>query len=108
MIIGVLVPRPCQKRSVATCSNCNGRYCEEHIDIAENGILCDACRTGEEMKTPVDPLPADLGTFKQGDYDLFDEPADKESDYASTTALKNAGVGLLSSLGSSNMFDDLS
>ncbi len=46
MIVGFLVPHRCTKPAMAACIKCGRQYCEEHVTILENGLVCGACQKG--------------------------------------------------------------
>ena len=68
MIVGYLVPHRCEHPALGHCIKCGRGYCEEHMTVQANGLLCLACQQGLEQPIAV-PLTArsydagDLATF---------------------------------------------
>ncbi len=46
MIVGYLVPHRCTNGALATCIKCGRQFCDEHVTILENGLVCQACQRG--------------------------------------------------------------
>jgi hypothetical protein len=46
MIVGYLVPHRCPNKALATCIKCSRQFCDEHVSIVEQGLLCLACQQG--------------------------------------------------------------
>lgn len=68
MIIGYLVPHRCENPALGTCSRCGRGYCDEHVQVRPEGLLCLACEQGLEQ--PV-TLPLAEQTFSQDDLTTF-------------------------------------
>jgi len=77
MIIGFLVPRRCENPALGNCGNCGRGYCEEHIEVTSQGLLCQACSQGLEQ--PV-ALPITAQSFSDEDLALFDQVSRFDSD----------------------------
>lgn len=68
MIIGFLVPHRCENPALGHCTKCGRGYCEEHITVTPNGLVCLACQQGLEQ--PV-ALPATAQNFTPDDLAVF-------------------------------------
>jgi len=68
MIIGYLVPHRCEHPALGSCSRCGRGYCDEHVHVRPEGLLCLACEQGLEQ--PV-VLPLTAQTFTQDDLTTF-------------------------------------
>jgi hypothetical protein len=77
MIIGFLVPRRCENSALGNCGNCGRGYCEEHLEVTPQGLLCQACSQGLEQ--PV-ALPITAQSFSDDDLALFDQVSRFDSD----------------------------
>ena len=77
MIIGFLVPRGCEHTALGQCMQCGRSYCEEHISVSPNGLLCEACRQG--LDRPV-AIPLTAQSFNQDDMAIFDRASQWDSD----------------------------
>jgi len=69
MIIGFLVPHRCEHPALGRCAKCGRGYCEEHIEVKQEGLICLACSQGLEQ--PV-ALPITAQTFTPEDLADFD------------------------------------
>jgi recombinational DNA repair protein (RecF pathway) len=49
MIVGYLVPHRCPNKALAKCIKCSREFCDEHVSIVENGLICLACQKGLEQ-----------------------------------------------------------
>ncbi len=49
MIVGYLVPHRCPNKALATCIKCGRLFCDEHVAIVKEGLLCLACQQGLEQ-----------------------------------------------------------
>ncbi len=49
MIVGYLVPHRCPNKALATCVRCGRKFCDEHVSIAQSGLMCQACQQGLEQ-----------------------------------------------------------
>jgi recombinational DNA repair protein (RecF pathway) len=77
MIIGFLVPRRCENPALGNCSRCGRGYCEEHISVETQGLICKACSQGLEQ--PV-ALPLTAQSFSDEDMALFDQASRFDND----------------------------
>jgi hypothetical protein len=87
MIIGFLIPHRCENPALGVCTQCSRGFCEEHVEVTAQGLVCMACQQGLEQ--PV-VTPAFARSFTQEDFDSFsrmsaihdfdDEPEDMFSD----------------------------
>jgi len=68
MIIGYLVPHRCEHPALGRCGKCGRGYCEEHVTVQPEGLLCLACQQGLEQ--PV-ALPITAQSYDAGDIALF-------------------------------------
>jgi len=69
MIIGFLVPHRCEHPALGRCARCGRGYCDEHIEVKQEGLVCLACSQGLEQ--PV-ALPITAQTFTPDDLAAFD------------------------------------
>jgi recombinational DNA repair protein (RecF pathway) len=69
MIIGFLVPHRCEHPALGRCTRCGRGYCEEHIQVTQEGLICLACQQG--LAQPV-ALPITAQTFTADDLAAFD------------------------------------
>ncbi len=76
MIIGFLVPHRCPNKALATCIKCGRQFCDEHVSIVQQGLLCLACQQGLEQ--PVLIADAARG-FTAEDMALFAMASDQDS-----------------------------
>ncbi len=68
MIVGFLVPHRCPNKALATCIKCGRQFCDEHVAIVEQGLLCLACQQGLEQPVLISQVnagftPADIALF---------------------------------------------
>jgi len=68
MIVGFLVPHRCDSTALGKCSKCKRSYCDEHMSVTAQGLLCLACQQGIEQ--PV-ALPITAQTYDQADLLTF-------------------------------------
>ncbi|MBN2549802.1 MAG: hypothetical protein JXB15_11625 [Anaerolineales bacterium] len=68
MIIGYLVPHRCENPALGRCTKCGRGYCEEHIQVTPQGLVCLACSQGLEQ--PV-ALPLTARSFTPEDVAVF-------------------------------------
>jgi hypothetical protein len=68
MIVGYLVPHRCEHPALGRCTKCGRGYCEEHVTLQPNGLLCLACQQG--LDQPV-ALPLTAQTFDSNDLATF-------------------------------------
>ncbi|MGE0455780.1 MAG: hypothetical protein AB7O37_18855 [Vicinamibacteria bacterium] len=54
---GFLLPHPCGRASIGACSSCGKQVCETHASLADSGLKCRACETGNALP----PLLAAVG-----------------------------------------------
>lgn len=69
MIIGFLVPHRCDNPGLGQCTQCGRVFCDEHVQVTPNGLVCLACRQG--LPQPV-ALPITAQTFSAADIAVFD------------------------------------
>ncbi len=75
MIVGYLVPHRCPNKALATCIKCGRQFCDEHVAIVEQGLLCLACQQG--LDQPVLVTQTAQGLTAE-DVALFAMAADQE------------------------------
>ncbi|NJP06588.1 MAG: zinc ribbon domain-containing protein [Chloroflexaceae bacterium] len=46
MIIGFLVPHRCEKPALGRCQQCDLPFCDEHLSVTPQGLICTACEQG--------------------------------------------------------------
>ena len=68
MIVGYLAPHRCDNRALGTCAKCQRSYCEEHVEVKPEGLICLACSQG--LAQPV-ALPLTAQTYNAADLALF-------------------------------------
>lgn len=71
MIIGFLVPHRCDNPALGNCIKCKRGFCEEHMEITPQGLVCLACQQG--LLNPV-IMPDFAQNFTQEDMEAFSEP----------------------------------
>ncbi len=76
MIVGYLVPHRCPNKALATCIKCGRQFCDEHVSIVKEGLLCLACQQGLEQ--PVLIEEAAQG-FTAQDMALFAMASERDS-----------------------------
>ena len=81
MVVGFLVPHRCDNPALGTCRQCGRGFCEEHLEITPEGMICTACRQG--LDQPV-ALPATAQSYDAGDILIFSAATrwDDDSDRA--------------------------
>lgn len=73
-MLGMLLPRPCDRKASVLCEACQKRYCADHLD-ASNPKICRACGTKSQWPKASDQGPvAQLG-FTAADLAAFELPA---------------------------------
>lgn len=77
MIIGYLVPHRCEHPALSHCLKCGRGFCDEHISITPQGLICLACQQGLEQ--PV-VLPITAQTFSAEDLATFNAASQWEQD----------------------------
>ena len=77
MIIGFLVPRRCEHTALGSCIQCGRGFCEEHIEVQAQGLVCQACSQGLEQ--PV-ALPITAQSFSDEDMEIFDQASRFDND----------------------------
>jgi recombinational DNA repair protein (RecF pathway) len=77
MIIGYLGPRRCENPALGQCIQCGRGYCEEHISVKVEGLVCEACSQGLEQ--PV-ALPLTAQSFTPEDLEIFDRASQWDND----------------------------
>jgi len=68
MIIGFLVPHRCDHPALGNCTKCNRGFCEEHMEVTPQGLVCLACQQG--LTEPV-ALPQFAQSFTPEDIAAF-------------------------------------
>lgn len=68
MIIGYLVPHRCENPALGHCTKCGRGYCEEHIQVTAQGLVCLACSQG--LDQPI-ALPLTARSFTSEDIAVF-------------------------------------
>jgi hypothetical protein len=68
MIIGYLVPHRCDNTALGHCVRCRRGFCDEHVNLMPEGLLCQACQQGLEQPVllPVTArnfTPEEIATF---------------------------------------------
>ena len=71
MVIGFLVPHRCDHPALGTCVRCGRGFCEEHMEITPEGLVCLACKQG--LANPV-IMPDFAQGFTSEEFALFDTP----------------------------------
>ncbi len=77
MIIGFLVPHRCEHPALGTCTRCGRGFCEEHVSVTGQGLVCMACSQGLEQ--PV-ALPITAQSFSADDITAFNSASAWEQD----------------------------
>ena len=72
MVIGFLVPHQCDHPALGTCIKCGRGFCEEHLEVTPQGLVCLACKQG--LTSPV-ILPSFAQDFTPDEMALFETPA---------------------------------
>ena len=76
LIIGYLLPRRCEEKSIAACHKCKRMVCEPHTRMGDQGLLCRDCheeghpRSSEEV--PSLPEPVHAVVYRRGDFSSRD------------------------------------
>jgi recombinational DNA repair protein (RecF pathway) len=79
MIVGYLVPHRCPNKALATCIKCGRQFCDEHVSIVPEGLLCLACQQGIDQPVLVAQVaheysPEDMAAFAvASDWDASDD-----------------------------------
>ncbi len=68
MIVGFLVPHRCDHPALGRCVRCGRGYCEEHVSVQAEGLICLACQQG--LDRPV-ALPLTAATYAAADVAAF-------------------------------------
>lgn len=80
MIVGYLVPHRCEQRALGTCLRCGRQYCEDHLAVTSEGLICTACQQG--LDQPV-ALPITQQSYDAADIAVFSrvsEGGDEDTD----------------------------
>ena len=77
MIIGFLVPRRCDHPALGQCKQCGRAFCDEHVQVTQNGLVCQACSQG--LAQPV-ALPITAQTFTPADIAAFNAVSQWETE----------------------------
>ncbi len=68
MIVGFLIPHRCDNVALGRCKQCGRSFCDEHLDVTQQGMVCVACQQG--LDKPV--AAADIATtYDDSDLILF-------------------------------------
>jgi recombinational DNA repair protein (RecF pathway) len=46
MVVGFLVPHRCEQPALGRCVRCNRGFCEAHLSVKQEGLVCHACEQG--------------------------------------------------------------
>ena len=68
MIIGFLVPHRCENSALGVCKQCGRGFCEEHVEVTAQGLVCLACQQG--LAQPV-ITPQFARSFTEEDFIAF-------------------------------------
>jgi recombinational DNA repair protein (RecF pathway) len=68
MVVGFLVPHRCDHPALGRCVKCGRGYCEEHVSVQPEGLICLACQQG--LAQPV-ALPITAQSYDAGDLATF-------------------------------------
>lgn len=68
MIVGFLVPHRCDNNALGKCKKCGLGFCDEHISVTTDGLMCMACQQG--LSRPVS-LPITAQTYNPNDLATF-------------------------------------
>jgi len=68
MVIGFLIPRRCENVALGRCVQCGRSFCDEHLSLTEQGMICVACEQG--LDRPVAMAETD-STYDTSDMLLF-------------------------------------
>ncbi len=60
MVVGFLVPHRCDNPALGNCRQCGRGFCEEHLEITPQGMICTACRQGLDQPVASARNRADL------------------------------------------------
>jgi hypothetical protein len=77
MIIGFLVPHRCEHPALGRCTRCGRGFCDEHVSVLPQGLLCLACQQG--LDQPV-ALPITAQTYSTADLNTFAALSQWDSD----------------------------
>ena len=77
MVIGYLIPRRCENPALGACIKCGRGYCEEHISVEAEGLICQACSQGLEQ--PV-VMPFRAQSFDDDDMAVFNRASQWDND----------------------------
>ena len=70
MIVGYLAPHRCPNKALASCIKCGRKFCDEHVELVESGLICLACQQGLDQPILVSQVAQnytsdDLALFAQ-------------------------------------------
>ncbi len=83
MIVGYLAPHRCDNRALGRCAKCQRSYCEEHVEVKPEGLMCLACSQG--LAQPI-ALPITAQTYNDADLALFTAASARDADDTDTFA----------------------
>jgi hypothetical protein len=82
MIVGFLVPHRCDNPSLGKCMKCGRLFCDEHVTVTPQGLMCLACQQGLDQPVAI-PMTAqdytaqDLAIFAAASAWEHDDDDDK-------------------------------
>ncbi len=82
MIIGYLVPHRCDKAALGTCLRCGRQYCDDHLAVTAEGLMCTACQQGFDQ--PV-ALPITQQAYDAADLLVFSRLSEWSDEEGSDT-----------------------
>jgi hypothetical protein len=82
MIIGFLVPHRCENPALGQCKQCGRAFCDEHVQVTPNGLVCLACSQG--LDQPV-ALPITAQSFSATDIAAFHAASQWEAEDSADT-----------------------
>ncbi|MBA3530378.1 MAG: hypothetical protein H0T73_00455 [Ardenticatenales bacterium] len=77
MIVGYLVPHRCDSPALGRCIQCGRGYCETHLSLKPEGMICLACEQG--LAQPV-ALPITAQNYDSTDFLIFESASRWDQD----------------------------
>lgn len=74
MVIGFLVPHRCPNAATGQCIQCGRQFCDEHLEVTEHGLMCQACREGRDEPVASGSWDDD---YSDSDYHVFEADDDE-------------------------------
>lgn len=71
-MMGMLLPRPCDRKAAHRCTACKGHFCGEHMDAS--GPTCRACGLKEAWPKAAHQAPVERLGFTAADLAAFELP----------------------------------